>query len=177
MMVEGGKMRTAMKTKLGIGMGTMAACTALLVASATAQSAAPAPLAPAPAMEVVRVIDDHATGVRWLLLRDPSHPGGPGRMVRSTEFQGNAPGNSIAAAAAQGGTSLAPAAVHPLIRMGDRLIVEEHSAVADANLEGVALTAANLGSPLEVRLRIGGRTLRALATGPGRATLEPEVRP
>jgi len=157
----------------------MAAMVLLWAGSAQAQKAAP-PADPPPAAEpikVLRVIDDPSTGVRWLLVRDSDHPGGPGRMVVSSENASGARGIS-ATATARGLISPGPAAFDPVIRIGDRLIVEEHTAVADASLEAVALSAANLGAPLDVRLRIGGKRLRALATGPGHATLQAlEVRP
>jgi hypothetical protein len=126
--------------------------------------------------EIVRIIEDPNTGVRWLLLRDPVHPAGPGRLVCSTELQSGEARNRFSGL--QQGEPAEPAPFRPVIHIGDRLIVEEHSAVVDASLEAVALNAANLGSSLDVRLRIGGRVLRVLATGPGRASLQPaEVRP
>jgi hypothetical protein len=42
---------------------------------------APSPSAQPASGEVVREIDDPHNGDRWLLLNDPSRPGGPGRMV------------------------------------------------------------------------------------------------
>jgi flagella basal body P-ring formation protein FlgA len=65
------------------------------------------------------------------------------------------------------------AALVAVIRAGDRLIVEENTAVVEARLEAVALGAAAPGSTFNVRLRIGGRVLRAVALGPGRAALAP----
>jgi flagella basal body P-ring formation protein FlgA len=62
----------------------------------------------------------------------------------------------------------------PVIRAGDRLTVEEHTAVVDAVLEARALAAAAMGAALDVRLTIGGRVVRAVALGPGRAALQSE---
>ena len=64
---------------------------------------------------------------------------------------------------------------HPVIHAGDRLTVEEHTAVADAALEARALNPAARGSALEVRLAIGGRVVRAVALGPGRAAFQREI--
>jgi hypothetical protein len=66
-----------------------------------------------------------------------------------------------------------------IIRPGDKLVVEEHSAITDAYLEGVALGPAGPGSALNVRLSIGGRVVRATAVAPGRAAVQAarEVRP
>jgi hypothetical protein len=59
----------------------------------------------------------------------------------------------------------------PMIRPGDRLVVEEHTATAEAYLEGVALETALCGATLKVRLMIGGNVARAIAVAPGRAAL------
>jgi hypothetical protein len=114
--------------------------------------------------EVVRAIDDPHTGDHWLLLRDAARRGGPGRLLLAS-----------GSALRQGG----PAAGQPLpgwvIRTGDRLILEENTAVAEARLEAVALGPAPRGFPLRVRLKIGGTVVRAVALGPGRAAFAPET--
>lgn len=112
---------------------------------------------PAQGGEVLREIDDPANGCRWLLERDAQHPGGPGRMVL---VAGMATGLRESAA-----TQLPV----PVIRAGDPLLLEAHTATMDAELEAVALAPAAVGSELEVRLKIGGRVLRAAAVAPGRA--------
>ena len=43
--------------------------------------------------------------------------------------------------------------------------------MADSRLEAVALSPATVGSPFNVRLTMGGRIVRAVALGPGRAVL------
>ena len=100
---------------------------------------------------VVREIDDSRLGLRWLLERDPSHPGGPGRLVLAP----GAPAGSICAT----GRRPAVAGQMPAIRAGDRVIVEEDTPVAEARLEAVALGAAVAGAAFEVRLKIGGSGL------------------
>jgi hypothetical protein len=62
-----------------------------------------------------------------------------------------------------------------VIHTGDLLIVEESSAVVDVRLAAVALAPAAGGSPLKVRLAIGGAIVHAIALGPGRAALAPET--
>jgi hypothetical protein len=60
-----------------------------------------------------------------------------------------------------------------IIRAGDRLIVQEHTSFVDLELEGVALASAARGSALNVRLGVGGKTVRAMAVQPGIAWLMP----
>jgi flagella basal body P-ring formation protein FlgA len=57
--------------------------------------------------------------------------------------------------------------IHP----GDRVVVEEHTATVEARLEAIALEAAAIGSPVNARLKIGGKVVRAVAIAPGRAAL------
>jgi hypothetical protein len=114
--------------------------------------------------EIVREIDDPHTGNRWLLMRDPSHPGGPGRLVAVA---------SVRIRSSREGPGVEP--LRPVIHSGERLIVEENTAVVEARLEAVALGPAVIGSPLDVRLRIGGKVVRAVALAPGRASLQPEM--
>jgi flagella basal body P-ring formation protein FlgA len=70
-------------------------------------------------------------------------------------------------------------APQPVIRAGERLVVEENSKFIEARLQGVALNPAPIGSVFDVRLSIGGKVVRVVALGPGRAVLQPEsaVRP
>jgi hypothetical protein len=116
--------------------------------------------------EIVREIDDPHTGARWLLMRDPSHPSGPGRLVLAGVFR-----NRL--------RPIEPGVEppRPVICAGDRLVVEENTAVVEARLEAVALGPAVIGSLLDVRLKIGGKVVRAVALAPGRAALQMEARP
>jgi len=120
--------------------------------------------------EIVREIDDPYTGDRWLLMRNGQFPGGPGRLVMATAHRN-------AAGGASGGVTRQPdeARLIPVIRVGDRLIVEEHTAVVDAVLEARALNPAAVGAPLDVRLTIGGNVVRVVALGSGRAALVAEA--
>jgi hypothetical protein len=124
--------------------------------------------------EIVREIDDPHTGDRWLLMRNEQFPGGPGRLVLVAAHRVayiNSP-ERLASNAEAGESSLVP-----VIRTGDKLIVEEHTAVVDAVLEARALSPAAVGAGLDVRLAIGGNVMRAVALGPGRAALYPGARP
>jgi hypothetical protein len=121
--------------------------------------------------DVVREIDDPHTGARWLLLRDSDHPGGPGRLVLVSETRtGALPAEQTGMAALSDLTPL-----KPVVRAGDRVIVEESSPVVEARLEAVALGPAVVGSAFNVRLKIGGKIVRALALAPGRAALALEM--
>jgi len=115
--------------------------------------------------EIMREIDDPHTGDRWLLVRSDEFPGGPGRMVLVSSVRG-------AAGSAQ---PIVEAPAPPVIRSGDRLVVEEHTAVVDAVLEARALGPAAVGAAFHARLAIGGRVVRVLALGEGRAALQPET--
>jgi hypothetical protein len=116
----------------------------------------------------VREIDDPATGDRWILLRDAAHPDGPGRMalisLRRTESRFES------ARGAEAGSAF-PSLPAFVIHGGDRVIVEEHTRVADAELEAVALGPAAQGNPFRVRLKIGGNVILAVATTPGHAVV------
>jgi len=125
--------------------------------------------------EVVREIDDPHTGDRWLLMRNPAHPEGPGRLVRATANLSQAGRGAPAEALPVAVLTMQRTQFMPIIHTGDRLIVEEKTAVVEARLEAVALSPAVSGSPLHVRLTIGGNVVRAVALGPGRAVLAPEA--
>ncbi len=117
--------------------------------------------------EVLREITDPHTGCRWLLVRDPNHLSGPGRLIATAD--------SILDAHLE--TSMHP----PLqvIHSGDHLTLEESTSTVEARLEAVALGPAMVGSPFNVRLVLGGKVMRARALGPGRAAFlfESGVRP
>jgi len=120
--------------------------------------------------ELVREIDDPNNGDRWLLSRNDRYPGGPGRLVL---VRAHRQGESDARLRAAHQTE--EARLLPVIRAGDRLTVEEHTAHVDAALEARALGTAAAGAFFEARLAIGGRVVRVVALGPGRAALEPET--
>jgi len=118
--------------------------------------------------EIFREIDDPKDGARWLLSRDLSNPGGPGVLTPAGSSPSRIP--RLKAGARPGATIPVP-----VIRAGDRLILEEHSAVVDGRLEAVALGPAAVGSTLKVRLTIGGGVVRARALAAGCAVLQTET--
>jgi hypothetical protein len=120
--------------------------------------------------EIVREIDDPNLGDRWLLMRNDEVPGGPGRLVLVAAHR-QASGGALLRARSQ----TEEARLLPIIRAGDRVTVEEHTAHVDALLDARALSPAAAGSALDARLAIGGRVVRAVALGPGRAVLQPET--
>jgi len=139
-----------------------------LSASGPPSAAAPLRAWARPAGELLKEIDDPCTGNRWLLLRDAADPAGPGRLVL--------------AGGPQTGSGSAPEPLHApgptlIIRAGDALIVEEHTARVDARLQAVALSRAEFGARFTARLKIGGRVVRVVAVAPGRAIFAPESAP
>ena len=133
------------------------------------------------AEEIVREIDDPATGNRWLLMRDPLHPGGPGQMILAGQDEGltsraklgnrsliESPWHTPSSTA---GRDRLPIAEPPLIHAGERILVEEHSPVVDTVLEATAVEPARNGDQLKARLSIGGHIVDAIAIAPGRALL------
>lgn len=175
-------MKIGLKAASGAGAGALAAAFAL---GAQAQQTPPAAASGARMTltssgsalgqssgggEIIREIDDPSTGDRWLLQRNEQNPGGPGRLVLVAAHPSAHLGASAQAAEKSG-----EARRLPIIHAGDRLIVEEHTAVVDAVLEARALNPAAQGSTLEVRLTIGGNVVRAVALAPGRAALQPQT--
>lgn len=110
----------------------------------------------------VRVVNDAATGTRWLLERDTATPGAPGRMRQI------AAGRAVAG---YGAALLAAAVAAPIMRAGDRVVVEDSAEKVTARLEGTVLEPARAGALVKVRLAAGGQTVTARALAPGRATL------
>jgi hypothetical protein len=141
--------------------------------------------APDPNREIVREIDDPATGNRWLLERSSLNDGGPGRMLlfepgKASSLQQGTTVPRPDRRDGPGGVGKQESArrvVAPilLIRAGERLIVEEHTELLDATLEAVALSGASQGESLRVRLLIGWRVVNAVAVAPGRALLATDV--
>jgi hypothetical protein len=122
--------------------------------------------------EIMREIDDPATGDRWLLERDAQHPGGPGRM--NLIAQGKMSPAPIKSSVESVRRELETGATPPLIRAGDHLIVEEHTRLLDAVLEAIALSPARAGESFRVRLSIGGRVMNAVLVSPGHAMFSPD---
>ncbi len=125
---------------------------------------------PAVGGEILREIDDPHNGNRWLLVTDPSHPGGPALLLLATRGATNPPAAAL-------GVPPRTASSAPVIRPGDRVIVEESSTLVEARLEAVAMGPAPAGGAFNVRLLLGGAVIRAIAIASGRAAFQEEKRP
>ena len=125
--------------------------------------------------DFVREIHDAGSGLRWMLFRNDSHAGAPGRLVLNAS-RGNADETQgCASGLDQESLPGVDAFREVVIRAGDRLTIQEYTSRVDLRLEGVALTPAANGDAFNVRLRIGGRTVRAIALKPGKAMLAPQA--
>ena len=165
--------RRALPAALVAGLA-LSHASALLVYGQAQRLSTPATIAgtlPIDPASAVRSIGDPSTGHHWLLLRNPALPGGPGLLV-----PGVLPIQSEDAKALPGTRQSTPSSISltPVIRAGDRILLESHSTRIDTWLEAVALEPARLGSLLRARLLSSGRTVRAVASGPGRASLAAE---
>jgi Chaperone for flagella basal body P-ring formation len=114
---------------------------------------------------VVTERTDLATGARWMLMRDASNGGGPARWVLETAGMDKATGGMLKAVERK-----------LLIHSGDKIVVEEQTAVLHARFEATALTSAKSNESLRARITIGGRVLSARAIAPGLAEIKEETR-
>jgi len=119
----------------------------------------------------VRQIFDQSSGDRWILQRDETGSPGPGRMVLMTSPARPMDSGGRERASSHKRREGNSTALVPIIHTGERLIVEEYTAKIEAWLEGVALGQATTGAVLAVRLKMGGRTVMAIAQAPGRAVI------
>lgn len=106
-----------------------------------------------------REIRDPHDGARWVIVANKKHPAGPGRMILADD------------ASETGDCFSVDNPLRAVIHVGDRVLVEEHTATAEAYLEAAALGTAGVGGRLDVRLKIGGKVVRVVALAPGRAFL------
>src|ERR1035441_7719585 len=149
--------------------GAQAPPRTLLSSPVSAQSGHPV------AGRVVREIDDPHSGNHWLLIDDPNSRGGPGRMILSSTVPADGVQSMPDGATAAGQPQAIRTQPMPVIHSGDRVVVEENTARVEVRLEAVALGPAVGGSPLNVRLTIGGSVVRTVALGPGRVAFAPET--
>jgi hypothetical protein len=154
----------------------MAGCLALVfmegtsAQSASNSAAAPeatqvAPTSPVPDAKVLRELDDPATGNLWLVMRDPNHPAGPGRLVLAERRTDCEETHCV---------PKQPVPELPIIHTGDAVTVEEHTIVLDIRLQAVALEPSLQGASFKARLKIGGKVARVMAIAPGHAVFLPE---
>jgi len=161
----------AAERAMGILAGLLGAAPALIAQSPSTAGNAPGQCAQSGEVRacpggapvyVQREIKDPHSGTRWLIIRNAQHPAGPALIT--AERENTKPGPSSITG------NRAPSAV---IHGGDHVVVEEHTPVAESYLDGVALGAAIAGTAFDVRLKIGGKVVRAVAMAPGRAALMP----
>ncbi len=159
----------------------VAALSAARSARAADQSSSVAPRPVPLEGRIFREIRDANSGACWLLVRDAAHPGGPGRLLLAEKSPIRKPGdqNAQSQTGARQAAEFSQVLSLPVIRAGDRLMVEEKTPTVEVHLEAVALGPAVVGAEFDARLKIGGKLVRVLAQGPGRATLQTkrEVRP
>ena len=119
-------------------------------------------------VHILREINDRHSGIRWFIFRNPQNPAGPALIASENE---NPPTDTESVT-----RDMAPSSV---IRAGDHVVLEEHTTAAESYLDAIALGSAAVGVTLDVRLKIGGKVMRAVAIAPGRALLAPlrEERP
>lgn len=122
----------------------------------------------------VREIDDPNTGDRWKLMRDAVHPEGPGRLMLAASPEIEPVSEKTAGGKQPAISATKETPFHPVIHAGDKLIVEEHTAVVEARLEAVAQGPAAQGAVFKARLKIGGKVVRAVAVSAGHAVFAPE---
>jgi hypothetical protein len=118
----------------------------------------------------IRTIEDPATHQFWILLRNLGRPSAPALLIQGSEnvSREGTGWKKSGSSSVPDYPNFVPAVIHA----GDSLIVSERTSVLDADLEATALREAAIGNRLTVRLKLGGRTLSVIATGPGRASLE-----
>jgi|GEM_PF-993705 hypothetical protein len=117
---------------------------------------------------IYRTVRDPHTGFCWAVNRNTENPGGPGRMIQTLDEE-CARSRSIKYCFGVCGPEHNMQT--PVIQSGDRLVVQESSPIVEVRLEAVALSPASLGAQFNARLTIGGRVIRAVALGAGRAEL------
>ena len=154
-----------------VSIGTASADSRLRIVLASSGSTSVPSLVPG---RLIRVIEDPNLGDRWMLCRNLDHPGGPGSLLH-VAAQSAVKWNRLGGAESTNSLERDPAAIRPVIRAGDRVIVEENSAVAEARLTAVALESATVGSAFNARLEIGGKVVRAVAMRTGQALFQPQL--
>lgn len=127
-----------------------------------------------PGSSIVRELEDAQTGDRWLLVRDPNRPAGPGRWILIS-------GPGLAGRTPEQLADLKPLAELPrpeplVLRAGDHVRVEKKTARMDACYEGVALEPAVKNALVPVRLKMGA-LVRGRVLAPGLVALTEEEKP
>lgn len=98
----------------------------------------------------------------WRLVRRDARDPGPGRWIARSARDCQLRGQDTEASAAT---------VQPVIRPGEELDIEEHTAIAEIHLRARSLGYARAGEPIRVQISPLGSPFGAIAVGPGRAVL------
>jgi hypothetical protein len=120
---------------------------------------------------LIRFVDDPSTKQHWLLLKDLSRPANPALFVEES-LEAGAETRSTSATPSR---SSVPTHSIAVIHAGDSILLSEHTRIIDAEFEATALHAAAMDEVVDVRMKFGNRTLKAVATGPRRATVVEEA--
>ena len=138
----------------------------------------------------VRVVEDRALGLRWLVEAQPG--GRPNRMVPIAVDEPvpvcaamHGPVPRLARAMAQSVNALAALRTHPatVIQVGQPIVVVQSGSAIQARFPAVAMTAAAVGESFPARLAVGtggfgklaGRVVRATAVAGGLARWDGET--
>ncbi len=153
---------------------------ALLLASMfkiVGAAAVKTPVPGQPVTETVRFVEDPALRTRWQLLRDPLHPGAPGRLVETPA--GAIPPGAIPAGALHGTAKhdgsrqvgLQSKKAKPLVVAGDEVLLVSANSASHLMLRSKALSAGYAGDEIRVQLDVFHRQMRARVLAAGRAEM------
>ena len=124
------------------------------------------------AWRVLRSFDDPGTAQQWFLLRDPSQPARPAKLIvvvhHRSDRTDRVSGRRSHSVTEGSGSDL------PLVRAGDKIVLSEHSPGVESRFEATALSTASLGHVVSVRVDVWGRVLQAVVTGDARAEIQAE---
>ena len=123
----------------------------------------------APGFSAVRALEDPSSHRGWLVMRYLARPEWPGRVVPLA--QQSFCGDDASLPRGRAGARIALSGAEIVIRAGETLIVVEDTKAAHVELAATALGNARRGEVISARLRTGGKLVKMIATGPGRAVL------
>ena len=125
-----------------------------------------------PTAQLFRSVDDPALATRWLLMRDPRHPGAPGRMVEAPARIVSPGGLNSAAdhGDARKQTGLQRKA-KPVVRVGDEILVVSENPDSQLTLHARALSAGCAGDKISARIDVFHREVHARVLAAGRVEM------
>ena len=125
-----------------------------------------------PVTETVRFVEDPALRTRWQLLRDPLHPGAPGRMLEAPA--GATSFNALHGTAKHDGSRAIgwqSKKAKPLVAAGDEVLLVCANSASHLVLASKALSAGYAGDEIRVQLDVFHRQMRARVLAAGRAEM------